>query len=252
MKNIILSILFFLGSGMLSYSQNVGINADGSAPYNAAMLDVKSTSRGFLLPRMTMSQRDAIANPDEGLMVYCTNCGSNGALSVYSGSQWKTFQDCITLTPVAGSHLPLGNSMEWKWTNNSNTVIGFKFGTTNDFSTATNLGNLLAYTETGLSCNTTYTRYIWAFTGCGVSIPLVTTASTTVSISAPDTTVSSNTTSSIIWKWKAVEGATGYKWSATSNIADAIDVGATLSYNQTGLTAWTLVSSMYGLIKNVQ
>lgn len=54
------------------YAQ-VGINHDNSTPDNSAMLDVKSTSRGMLVPRMTASQRDAISNPANGLMIYCTD-----------------------------------------------------------------------------------------------------------------------------------------------------------------------------------
>jgi hypothetical protein len=40
-----------------TYAQNVDINADGSSPDGSAMLDVKSTSKGFLTPRMTAAQR---------------------------------------------------------------------------------------------------------------------------------------------------------------------------------------------------
>ena len=53
----------------------VGINTDNGAPDPSAMLDVKSTSKGVLLPRITKAQRDAIANPTNGLMVFCINCG---------------------------------------------------------------------------------------------------------------------------------------------------------------------------------
>ncbi len=69
-------------------AQSVGINADGSAPDNSAMLDVSSTSKGFLPPRMTDVQRDAISNPVAGLVIWCTNCGSNGELQVFNGTEW--------------------------------------------------------------------------------------------------------------------------------------------------------------------
>src|SRR5205809_4542758 len=51
-------------------AQNVGINDDGSTPHSSAMLDVKSTAKGFLAPRMTAAQRSGIANPATGLLVY--------------------------------------------------------------------------------------------------------------------------------------------------------------------------------------
>ncbi len=56
--------------------QNVAINDDGSAPDPKAILDVKSSTKGVLLPRMTTAQRLAIGNPPEGLMIYDTDAKS--------------------------------------------------------------------------------------------------------------------------------------------------------------------------------
>ena len=55
------------------YAQNVGISVDGSTPDNSAMLDIKSTSGGLLIPRMTKSQRDAISSPATSLIIYQTD-----------------------------------------------------------------------------------------------------------------------------------------------------------------------------------
>lgn len=54
-------------------AQNVSINDDGSAPDNSAMLDVSSTTQGALLPRMTEAQRNLIASPATGLLIFQTN-----------------------------------------------------------------------------------------------------------------------------------------------------------------------------------
>jgi hypothetical protein len=51
----------------------VGINNVGAAPHASAMLDISSTNRGLLVPRMTMAQRNAIASPATGLMIYQTD-----------------------------------------------------------------------------------------------------------------------------------------------------------------------------------
>ncbi len=51
----------------------VAINTDGTDPDNSAMLDVKSTSKGLLIPRMTNAQMQAIASPADGLLVYSTD-----------------------------------------------------------------------------------------------------------------------------------------------------------------------------------
>lgn len=52
-----------------------------------AMLDVKSTTKGLLPPRMTTIDRDNIATPAEGLLVYCTDCTPVG-LYMRSGGTW--------------------------------------------------------------------------------------------------------------------------------------------------------------------
>ncbi|WP_146740343.1 Lcl domain-containing protein [Flavobacterium lacus] len=69
------------------YAQ-VGIGTN--IPNNTALLDVASTSQGFLFPRMTAAQRDAISLKAEGLMVYCTNCGLTGEPQFFNGVVWVT------------------------------------------------------------------------------------------------------------------------------------------------------------------
>lgn len=93
MQRNILSILFsavLIMSSAQGFSQ-AGINTDGSSPSNSAMLDVKSIDKGFLPPRMTTAQRNAIATPSEGLVIYNT---SEKALNVFNGTAWSS------LTPL--------------------------------------------------------------------------------------------------------------------------------------------------------
>lgn len=54
---------------------------------SSAVLQLNSTSRGFLLPRMTSAQRDAIAAPAEGLEIYNT---TEKAKQFWNGIAWKT------------------------------------------------------------------------------------------------------------------------------------------------------------------
>lgn len=57
-------------------NKGIAINENGSAPAATAMLDVQSTSKGVLIPRMTTAQRTAIAQPATGLLVFDTTTGS--------------------------------------------------------------------------------------------------------------------------------------------------------------------------------
>ncbi len=89
-RKILAGFLLVLVLTINAFSQNmgIGINADGAAPAGSAVLDVSSTTKGFLPPRMTYAQKAAIAGPVAGLMVYCTNCGTAGELQVFNGTTW--------------------------------------------------------------------------------------------------------------------------------------------------------------------
>ncbi len=96
-KSISTFTFMLLFSGLVT-AQHVGIGTTN--PNASAALDVSSASRGFLPPRMTYSQRNAIANPAAGLMVYCTNCDSSGQLQLFNGTQWTA----LTSGPPAGPY----------------------------------------------------------------------------------------------------------------------------------------------------
>ncbi|MCX6250938.1 MAG: hypothetical protein NTX61_09305 [Bacteroidetes bacterium] len=71
-----LSIFIFIAMLMFNTVQltaQVAINTDGSFPDNSAMLDVKSSSKGMLVPRMKMSDCNSISNPATGLLIFCTD-----------------------------------------------------------------------------------------------------------------------------------------------------------------------------------
>ena len=73
LTNLVLMISLILLLNVQIYAQNVGINSDGSTPDNSAMLDIKSTSSGLLIPRMTLAQRNAISSPATSLIIYQTD-----------------------------------------------------------------------------------------------------------------------------------------------------------------------------------
>ena len=126
MKKFFIYIVLFFCAFNSGYAQ-VGINNDGSTPDASAMLDVKSTSSGFLIPRMTATQRDAISSPATGLLVFVTD---DNNFYFYNGSAWEQFSG------DTGDY--------WKVTGNSGTTSGTNFiGTTDaqdlDFRTNNSL-----------------------------------------------------------------------------------------------------------------
>lgn len=86
MKSIVFLAVFCLFSIQLSAQVGIGT----STPHASAKLEVRSTTQGFLPPRMTAAERNSISSPTAGLIIWCTNCGSNGELQVFNGAAWTS------------------------------------------------------------------------------------------------------------------------------------------------------------------
>lgn len=81
-RSFFIAMLMLFSSAMFA---QVSINTDNSAADASAMLDVKSTIKGFLPPRLTTAQRDLISSPATGLTIYNTTKNCN---ETYNGSSW--------------------------------------------------------------------------------------------------------------------------------------------------------------------
>lgn len=124
MKKIIL-ISSLLISAFFSNAQNIAINTDGSAAATSAMLDVKSTTKGMLMPRMTSAQRAAIISPVMGLQVYDTDTKTVWA---YNGASWTN------LSSGGGLSLPYNQGVNiagnaFRIENSSTAIEGVGSGT---------------------------------------------------------------------------------------------------------------------------
>jgi hypothetical protein len=119
MKQFLATVIFVFAFATLSHiagAQNMGINTDGSTPDASAMVDIASTTKGFLLPRMTTTQQNAILLPATGLLIF--NTTDNG-FKVNTG------------TPAAPVWTP------FLYSGNAITLINGLTGTIQTFTTGT-------------------------------------------------------------------------------------------------------------------
>ena len=70
-KKITLTIIMIVFGFSVAKAQ-VAINTNGNPPDGSAMLDVVSTEKGMLIPRLTATQKGNISSPATGLMIYQT------------------------------------------------------------------------------------------------------------------------------------------------------------------------------------
>ncbi|HEX6848710.1 MAG TPA: hypothetical protein VF144_17110 [Chitinophagaceae bacterium] len=105
MKSIIALLIVIVPLSLSA--QNIAINTDGSQPDNTAILDIKSTSKGLLMPRLTTLQRTSIAGPAIGLTVF----------DIDTYSYWMYRGD------VNGGWVELMNSLDKHWNRTGTTVF---------------------------------------------------------------------------------------------------------------------------------
>ena len=119
MKKVFLLMLLSSFGDILVHAQTNTFPSTGSAgigtltPNASALLDISSTSKGLLIPRMTSAQRNAIITPVTGLLIYQTN--NTPGFYFYNGTAWSV------LKTTAG----------WGLKGNAGTIAGTNFiGTT--------------------------------------------------------------------------------------------------------------------------
>jgi FG-GAP repeat len=77
-------LLFFSGLALFARAQNVGIGT--TTPNGTAALDISSTNKGMLIPRLSTTQRKGISSPATGLLVFDTD---KGTVMFFDGSAWR-------------------------------------------------------------------------------------------------------------------------------------------------------------------
>lgn len=187
MKKLFLLLLSLYA--LSSYAQ-VGINTN--TPNSSAQLDITSTDKGLLIPRMTAAQRGSIASPATGLMVYQTD-GTTGFYfnnGTPGSPAWVMLQSSTNVTTQ-------GNTF-----NGANQLVQLNASEQLPAVSGTNVTNLnasnissgtvpTARLGTGTANNTTFLRGdgSWAApSGSGASVQLIATKNSTQMISAATVT----------------------------------------------------------------
>ena len=115
-KKIIVSLIFTVFFAGQIFGQNVGISESTFTPNDNSILELKSTLRGFLPPRLTSAERNIltskIGTEEEGLMIYNTTRKCNES---WTGADWQSSDPAGTIKAFGGSTLPTG----WLWCDGS-------------------------------------------------------------------------------------------------------------------------------------
>lgn len=97
MRNLFFLLLFILCCNLFLQGQSVSISATHSTPDSSAILDIKSNSKGVLLPRMTSAQRLAIKNPAQGLLLFDTDLK---VVFLFDSTKWAVLNQSPIATVV--------------------------------------------------------------------------------------------------------------------------------------------------------
>lgn len=152
MKNnkLFLVALIMLLCGTAFSQNNMGIGT--TTPDASAVLDIQSTDKGLLIPRMTATQRAAIATPATGLLVYQTDATTG--LYSYDGSAWKSLTSSGTNSTALLPNFSISHNLTASST--AITLYTSAFG----LSTATSVSSLTSFF---IPENTTFTIDFYSY-----------------------------------------------------------------------------------------
>jgi hypothetical protein len=183
LKQTLLFAGLLLGSPA-SFAQ-VGISTTTITPDASSVLELRSTTTGFLPPRMTTTQRNAITTPANGLIIYNT---TTSQLNSYNGSTWVvvggTGSGSVTTLSVATA-----NGFEGTVTDPT---------TTPEITISTDVSGMLMGDGTGMSAATSGSDYSegTASLGTGILKSTTGTGNLTIAVAADFPTLNQNTTGS--------------------------------------------------------
>jgi hypothetical protein len=281
-KKSILTGLFAL---LISLSAIAQVGIGTATPATSAQLDVTSTTKGFLPPRMTYAQVQAISTPANGLLVWCTDCGTSGQMLSYATNSWVAFTSTSvsipvsittntvtsttnttaalsgTVTPTTNVSPTSGTGFVYSTSSTSSLIyLGGTSSSTTSSSYSSSTGNFSA-SLTGLTRNTTYyaRAYVYltssmsysygntiSFTTADASTSTPTVSTTAASTDPSCSNSTANLAGSVTSDGNATITATGFQYSTNSNFSGALtEMTGTASTFSTTLRSLTANQPYY-------
>ncbi|PZR23702.1 MAG: hypothetical protein DI535_23390 [Citrobacter freundii] len=212
-STLIVAMLVFCT--LLNAQNNVGVGT--TTPDASAMLDVSSTTQGMLIPRMSLAQRNLIASPATGLLVYQTD--NTPGFYMNSGTaavpNWQ---------PLGGTALPAQSGNSGKFLTTNGTALSW--GTPSGTGGAT--VDLVATTNTAMSLISTTISDV-AFSVTSVAPTLGSFDGTTYTVGTSGTylvSVNLISTSANIALYPRIITSSGTVWGVGSNSSNLASYGA--------------------------
>jgi hypothetical protein len=159
MRDLLMILSCLLVALQFTKAQSVVISEEGNAsPASSAILDVQSTDQGILIPRMTRAQRDNIASPSNGLLIYQTD--NSPGFYYRDGTAWVSLKGSGGITSetdpqvgtISNNHLArwdgsklVTSSVEENTTTDEEKVIFFNNAFVSSTGTLSTVDNIKVY-----------------------------------------------------------------------------------------------------------
>ncbi|MBU0765673.1 MAG: hypothetical protein KJ607_12635, partial [Bacteroidetes bacterium] len=223
------------GTGIYYNTGNVGVGTTSPSP--SAAMDIVSSTRGFLPPRLSSNERDAISDPEEGLVIYNT---TTGCLNFFKSDGWREVCGACIVPPApqAGFDVPVCDGDTLFLYASTVPGAGYSWSGPGGFTSSDQNPYL-----SGVSSASSGAYIVSAFNSCGYSpadtvtitvTPMPSTADAgpdQVDISGTSTTLEGNTPAEGSGLWTIISGMEGI-------LADSVN--PTSSFTGTSGTSYIL------------
>lgn len=240
MRQYTACFIAFIAAANTCFAQpGVSISSDNAPPHESAILDMQSTSKGLLPPRMSAAQRDAITNPAAGLRIFNTDSNCE---NYFNGSNWfELCGHCVPPVPtqpsaISGPTTPCQSASGLVYSVTPVSGVSYTWTLPAGWMQTAGGNTSSIVVTSGVNPGTVS---VAPSTACG-SGPVSELSVTPAAVpGAPVPAGHSPTQTSVLWSWNPIAGATNYAWNTSSNYSGASLLGNVNSFEQSGLTCGT-------------